>query len=52
MAERCVAPPCVTAKLGDERARQDWERIQTGLLEGVEIEAKAPGAISLSKGSL
>jgi hypothetical protein len=52
MAERRVAPPYLTAELRDERARQDWERIQAGLLEGFQIEAKAPSTISLSKGSL
>jgi hypothetical protein len=50
MAERFVAPPQVIAELRDEKARQYWDRIQAGLIEGVEIEVKAPDAISLSKG--
>jgi hypothetical protein len=50
MAERFVSPPQVIAELRDEKARQYWDRIQAGLIEGVEIEVKAPDAISLSKG--
>ena len=51
MAKRFVAPPQVIAELKDEKARQYWERIQAGLIEGVEIEVKSPDAISLSKGT-
>lgn len=50
MAKRFVAPPQVIAELKDEKARQYWDRIQAGLIEGVEIEVKSPDAISLSKG--
>jgi len=50
MAERFIAPPQVIAELRDEKARQYWDRIQAGLIDGVNVEIRSPDAISLTKG--
>lgn len=49
LAQRYLIAPQVLAEIRDKRAREHFERL--GLVEGVEVEVRAPDALSMARGS-
>jgi RNA-binding protein NOB1 len=50
MAQTFYTVPQVVAELRDEKSRTYWERIQAGLIEGVQVQVRAADPVSLAKG--